>query len=107
MTPTTLHRISSSGDTIVCESSTDALCRSQSDCDPESWNQAGCSDHTPPHPVTPGHPCWMIEWVNADPLDYTGPDNYPPTAPGTPVTLHWEGEDAGVWWDVDPDHTPS
>ena len=88
------HKISTDGTSIVCTARPDALCRAKPDCDTETWGESVCNDHRPPHPSTPGHDCWAIEWTNTvGDLLYTyayAPE--PDICPGRDVVLTWQGD---------------
>ena len=94
------HKISADGNRIVCTARPDAPCRTRPDCDAETWGDDECIGHNPPHPSTPGHDCWAIEWVNAPGrLDCTcGDDPDPIIHPGRAVVLTWEGNDCVFTW---------
>ena len=94
------HKISDDGPRIVCTARPDAPCRTMPDCNTETWGNQECGDHTPAHPVTPGHGCWAVEWVNApSDLAYTcltDPD--PDIIPGRAVVLTWQDPEIGITW---------
>lgn len=109
---TTTHRISDDGQTIVCESTPDAHCRTSPDCDTETWDADGCHKHREyrnstgletksPHPVTPGHECWWCDWLNDHGLQETWNEwdsGRVDIRPGAAVKIKFHSSDEGCSW---------
>lgn len=97
------HKISADGQSIECHAPEDADCRRRPDCDAEKWESDFCCDHDDwngenVHPVTSGHDCWMLPWINSTMLDdtYDGPGEPVTTYPGRAVQIEWH-DDYCTW----------
>lgn len=103
------HKISDDGNTIVCTATEDAWCRSRPECDTEWWDKDGCEEHAGEHPLTTGHDCWAIEWINA-PRDtelWECADDWAATSdlpiiPGRAVVLTGHGDNGFTWTYTNP-----
>ena len=89
------HKISPNGLSIECHAAPDAACRKRPDCEAELWVENWCEDHDGEHPVTGGHDCWQLPWVNSTSLDetYDGPGAPVTIYPGRAVVIEWSGDD--------------
>lgn len=93
------HKISANGQSIECHAAPNADCRTRPDCEAEGWGEVECIGHEPAHPVTGGHDCWMLVWVNSTMIDetYDGPGAPVTIYPGKDVQISWSGDDCS--WD--------